>query len=203
MIAYASRTGTRRNLRKLRENSWRIMVSARGALRTEGFPYALDNGAWTAFQKKQQFDEGAFWKAVDALGHGSDFIVVPDIVGGGMASLDFSLSYLPKLRGIAPLLLAVQDGMTPSDVASIVNQHVGIFVGGSTEWKEQTMMTWGTIARERRAWLHCGRVNSERRIALCVAAGVNSIDGSSASRFAVTTDRLSRSMRQLDFFAPT
>lgn len=45
MIGYASRTGTRRNLDALRAAGWRLMVSARGALRTEGFPYALDNGA--------------------------------------------------------------------------------------------------------------------------------------------------------------
>ncbi len=56
MIAYASRTGTRRNLAALRDAGWRLMVSARGVLRTEGFPYGLDNGAWTAFQRDEPFD---------------------------------------------------------------------------------------------------------------------------------------------------
>ena len=44
------------------------MVSARGALRTEGFRYALDNGAWTSFQRGEPFDEAAFERAVARLG---------------------------------------------------------------------------------------------------------------------------------------
>lgn len=49
MIAYASRTGTRRNLAAIREAGWRLLVSAASCLRNEGFPYALDNGAWSAY----------------------------------------------------------------------------------------------------------------------------------------------------------
>lgn len=85
MIAYASRTGTRRNLDALRRAGWRLMVSARGALRTEGFRYALDNGAWTSFQLGEAFDEAAFERAVARLGTDADWIVVRDIVMGGMA----------------------------------------------------------------------------------------------------------------------
>jgi hypothetical protein len=40
IIPYASRTGTRRNLDALRERGWRLLVSASGVLRTEGFRYA-------------------------------------------------------------------------------------------------------------------------------------------------------------------
>jgi hypothetical protein len=40
MIAYASRTGTKRNLEAMRQNGWRLLVSAKGVLRTEGFKYA-------------------------------------------------------------------------------------------------------------------------------------------------------------------
>jgi len=90
VIAYFSRTGTRRALSAFRAMKARLMVSARGTLRTEGFRYALDNGAWTAFR---EFTEGkratpepclqSFRKAVDKLGAGADFIIVPDIVMGG------------------------------------------------------------------------------------------------------------------------
>lgn len=52
------------------------MVSARGVLRTEGFPYALDNGAWTAFQKGEPFDGAAFERAVKLLGADADWIVL-------------------------------------------------------------------------------------------------------------------------------
>lgn len=70
MIPYASRTGTRRNLALLRAAGWRLFVSAKGVLRTEGFPYALDNGAWSAFTQGEDFDVEAFEKAFDLLGAG-------------------------------------------------------------------------------------------------------------------------------------
>src|SRR3546814_16539672 len=50
VIAYASRTGTRRNLDALRDTGWRLMLSAHGVLRTEALPYALAPGSRTSFQ---------------------------------------------------------------------------------------------------------------------------------------------------------
>ena len=64
MIAYASRTGTGRNLLALRSASWRLLVSAKRTLRTEGMRYALDNGAWSAHQAGEPFDSRAFEQAV-------------------------------------------------------------------------------------------------------------------------------------------
>lgn len=124
MIAYASRTGTRRNLDALRRAGWRLMVSARGALRTEGFRYALDNGAWTSFQRGEPFDEAAFERAIARLGADADWIVVPDIVMGGMASLKFSRSWLARLRNRRALakarfMVAVQNGIMPAHVRDL------------------------------------------------------------------------------------
>jgi len=196
VIAYASRTGTRRNLAALRQAGWRLMVSAKGCLRSEGFSYALDNGAWSAHQKGEPFDEAAFVTAVELLGRDADFIIVPDIVAGGARSLEFSLTWLPRLEGIAPLLLAVQDGMMAAEIEPLVGDHLGLFVGGTTQWKERSLPEWGCVAHRSGAWLHVGRVNSARRIALCAAAGADSFDGSSVSRFAVTIGVLDRARRQ-------
>jgi hypothetical protein len=199
VIAYASRTGTRRNLKALREAGWRIMVSAKGVLRTEGFPYCLDNGAWWAFVNGQPFDEVAFLRAYEMLAAGADFVVLPDVVAGGLPSLDFSLSWRERLgKPVCPQLLAVQDGMEPHDVTAIVGPHLGIFVGGSTEWKEARVSDWGELARKVSAYMHVGRANSARRIALCAAAGADSFDGSSASRYAVTLPKLDLARRQLE-----
>jgi hypothetical protein len=198
MFAYASRTGTRRNLEALRKAGWGIMVSAKGVLRTEGFAhYSLDNGAWWAFANKQPFDEAAFLKAY-VLASSADFVVLPDIVAGGLRSLDFSLAWRDRLDRVCPQLLAVQDGMEAGDVSQFVGPELGIFVGGTTDWKEQTMAAWGRLARECGAYLHVGRVNSIRRIALCRAAGADSIDGSSVSRYAVTLPKLENARQQLD-----
>lgn len=197
MTAYASRTGTRRNLAALRGAGWRLLVSARGVLRHEGFPYAIDNGAWTAFQKGEPFDVPAFERAVEWGGAEADWMIVPDIVAGGLDSLRYSMEWVPRLSGVCPLLLAVQDGMTPNDVRAVVGPELGIAVGGSTEWKERTVTAWGALARASGAYLHVLRVNTCRRIDLCRDAGADSFDGSSVSRFVRTLPLLDGARRQL------
>lgn len=201
MIAYASRTGTRRNLAALRAAGWRLMVSARGVLRTEGVRYALDNGAWTAHQRREPFDVPAFEVALDRLGDGADFVVAPDIVAGGLKSLDFSVSWMDRLAPYTKVLIPVQDGMTPSDVAGIVSPSVGLFLGGSTEWKLATMLSWGERCCRWGVLFHVGRVNSSRRISMCAAASADSFDGSSVSRYAVTLNRLNNARMQPDLLA--
>lgn len=191
-MAYASRTGTARNLAALRECGWGLMVSATGALRTEGFgTYALDNGAWTAHQKGQPFDAGAFRRAVDLLGAGAEFVVAPDIVCGGLESLRLSEAWLPLLaQSGRRRLVPVQNGMIPADVRGLLGPQIGIFVGGDTAWKEATLPVWGDLARATGCYLHVGRVNSARRIRLCQLASADSFDGTSVTRFASTIGRL-------------
>lgn len=191
--AYASRTGTKINLDALRAAGWRLMLSATGVWRTEGFPYALDNGAWTAFQAGTPFDAGRFMGLLERFGAGADFVVVPDIVRGGHESLRLSLRWLDRLWWVrCPRLIAVQDGVTPADLDWLLSAEVGIFVGGTDTWKEQTMRAWATAARERGAICHVGRVNTQRRLLKCLAAEVDSFDGSSVSRFAVHLPLLER-----------
>jgi len=200
--AYASRTGTRRNLAAMRAVDWRLILSPAGVLRTEGMKFSLDNGAWSCFQQGRAFDDRAFMLAVEKVGEEADWIVLPDIVMGGKRSLDLSLAWLERLRGLpTPVLIAVQNGVHPDDVRSFLSPSVGIFVGGDTGWKEGTAIEWGTVARKRNCYLHVGRVNSARRIAICAAAGANSYDGSSASRFACTVPQLDKATRQPDLFA--
>lgn len=182
---YASRTGTKSTLAKMREMGWSILVSAAGVLRTEGFDvWSLDNGAWSAFQQGKPFDEDAFSRAIDKVGEGAQWVVLPDIVAGGMASLDLSLKWLDRLKGFPErLLIAVQDGMTPDDVRQYLGPMVGIFLGGSTEWKLATMNAWGQLARRRNCYFHVGRVNSLKRINACAQAGADSFDGTSIIAF--------------------
>ncbi len=198
MQAYASRTGTRRNLASLREAGWGLLLSPAGCLRTEGFSrIVLDNGAWSAYQQGRPFDAAAFEHAVERFAGHVDWIVVPDIVCGGLCSLRFSESWLPALsRYGTQLLIPVQNGVVPRDVAPLLGPACGLFVGGDSSWKEQTLPLWGELAFERRCHLHVGRVNTARRIHLCALAGAHSFDGTSASRYSCTLGRLDAARRQ-------
>lgn len=200
MLAYASRTGTRRNLAVLRRAGWRLLVSASACLRTEGFRYALDNGAWSAFQQGRPFDATRFLVALKTLGGAADWTVIPDIVAGGYTSLALSRDWLPQVLAWCPYaLLAVQDGLTPDDVVPYLGERVGLFVGGSTVWKWQTVSLWGHVAREVGCWLHVGRVNTAQAIARCAMAGATSFDGTSVSRYACTLPPLDKARKQLAF----
>ena len=202
MTPYASRTGTRTTLAALKAAGWGLLVSATGVQSREGFDvWCLDNGAWTAHQKGTEWNADLFVKLCHKLGDGAQFVVVPDIVGGGLDSLQLSLSWLPRLDHVAQRrLIAVQDGMVPNDVRQYLNKRVGIFVGGSTEWKLETLRSWGCLARETGAYLHVGRVNSQRRIALCQDAGADSFDGTSVTCFPKTLKTLDVAVRQQCLF---
>lgn len=210
MICYASRTGTRRNVRLLAEAGWGWMVGPldMGGPILAGMRWALDNGAWPAFSQGVEWDEAAFLRALDRYGPGADFVVVPDVVADREASLARTREWLPRLLaradlGNARLLVAVQDGMTFADIEPfLTDPRVGLFIGGSTEWKEAAIIPWGCWAKAHGLYVHCGRVNTARRMALCAAGGIDSIDGTSATKFAKTLPLLSRASKQRDLFAP-
>ena len=157
----------------------------------------VDNGAWGCFQRKVPWREDRFVSLVERHLDNAAFVVAPDIVCGGKASLDLSLAWVPALlaRNLR-VVIPVQNGMTPGDLAPHLGQRVGLFVGGDTEWKESTLPLWGELKTRTGCWLHVGRVNTARRIRLCAMSGVDSIDGTSASRFAKTVAPLDAALRQ-------
>lgn len=191
---YASRTGTKTTLANMRNMNWSILISAAGVLNTQGFEnWALDNGAWSAFQQQTPFDEDAFSRAIDKVGEGCDWYVLPDIVAGGMASLELSLKWLDRLRDLPErALIAVQDGITVEDVRDYLGPMVGLFIGGSTAWKLATLDAWGALARRKGCYLHVGRVNSLKRINACAQIGANSFDGTSIISFPDSITMLTR-----------
>jgi len=203
VICYASRTGTRRNLAALRARGWRLLVSRAGVWRTEGFPnYALDNGAWADFQAKRAFDEDAFERLIERLGAKADWIVLPDIVAGGLPSLELSYRWMNRCLSICSrVLIAVQDGMEEHHIAPLVGPSVGVFLGGSTEWKLATMGLWGRFCQRLGVYYHVARVNTARRMRQAIAAAAHSVDGSSATRYAVTLPKLDHWSRQADLLA--
>jgi len=204
MIPYASNTGTLRNLDQLRRHGWHVLLTPRDHRLPPEMPYAIDNGAWSAYLQQKPFDSEGFMRLVEAHGERADFVVIPDKVCEGMRSLDYSLLWLEQLRHLPRLLLAVQDGMSAADVGAVLRREpgLGIFLGGSTEWKLRTMYGWGMVAHAIGCWYHIGRVNTKRRIKLCAEAGATSIDGTSASMFSVTVPMLDAARRQPSLLTP-
>lgn len=203
-ILYASRTGTRRNLAEMAAHGYRLLATPNQQYGEPMPPWAfgLDNGAWTAHTQGLDFDENAYRRAVDLLGPMADWVVAPDIVCGGLDSLALSVEWLPELlaggRIRGPVLVPVQDGMSVADVEAVIplGRRVGLFVGGSTDWKEQTMSTWAALAREAGAWCHVGRVNTVRRLVMVTTAGADSCDGTSVTKYAVNAPRLAHAAAQ-------
>lgn len=199
---FASKTTTRRNRDALIAAGWGVMISPTGCgLDTDGFSrVALDNGAWTFFQKGLPFDETLFRKTLEHVGHRVDWCVAPDIVCGGDESLALSMRWLPRcLDECQQVLIAVQNGMEPHQFEHIVGPRIGVFVGGDTRWKEDTMADWGGLGLRTGCTVHVGRVNTMRRIALCNAARVSSFDGTSASKYNVTLPKLDNARKQSAF----
>lgn len=212
MIGYASHTGTRRNVAGLKAAGWRVLLTPGGDTYCLGLAHACDNGAWPAYQQHlktgapNRLDLPAFERLIERRGATADFIVAPDIVAEGEASLALSAEWVPVLLALYPqtlILIAVQDGHEqPEPLAQICQLvrrgagRVGLFVGGSTDWKLRTLPIWAEVKRQLRCYLHIARVNTARRIALCAAAEADSFDGTSASRFAKSLPMLEQAARQ-------
>lgn len=199
MHAYASNTGTRRNLRALREHGWRVLVTPKNPRVPDDLPFAIDNGAWP-----DGYDENAFGALVERIGCAADFVVAPDIVAGGMESLALSVSWMPRLRHFRLILLPLQDGMDAAEVGKVLRErrNVGLFLGGSTEYKLKAMYSWGMVAASWNRYYHVGRVNTMRRIRLCAEAGASSFDGTSATMYSCNVPMLTAARNQPSLLTP-
>ena len=137
-------------------------------------PYALDNGAFSAWLNKREWDEQAFIDLLDRTrGHIRPlWVAVPDVVADAEATKARWPEWSQRIRKITnvPLAFVVQDGMTVADLPEDADV---IFVGGSTEWKWRNLKMW-TAAHPR---VHVGRVNSERLLWMAHGAGAESCDG--------------------------
>lgn len=175
---------------------------ARGEMPPRRTSWFYDNGAFGDWRAGRPFDFLQFWRDMrsirlwqDEVGISSaskfirngerltapDFVVLPDLVAGGLASLDFSAEYYDEARDSgAPLYLAVQDGMTVEAVERFAEEFRidGLFVGGSLAWKLETAAAWVELARRRGLKVHVGRVGTVERVQRMKALGVDSIDSS-------------------------
>ena len=137
-------------------------------------PYALDNDAFSAWDKGTAWDEDAYFKFLEwAAGQEYQplWAAIPDVVTDPDATFRNWEKYAPRVEQYGwPLAFVAQDGMTPDDVpasASIV------FIGGSYKWKWRTAPEFAASCPR----VHVGRVNTLWRLRRCDELGIESVDG--------------------------
>jgi len=148
--------------------------------------YFLDNGAFGCWLRKEPFNPVPFLSLVEKSLKASkkaDFLVLPDLIGKGKESLEFSALWAERLDGIEiPFALALQDGMEEVEVEEFVRVYgvKVLFVGGTTEWKWRTAEKWVKLAERLGIKCHVGRVPSAKRVYQARIVGAHSIDTTAA-----------------------
>jgi len=147
------------------------------------FPYSLDNGAYSCWDKKHNQWSEVAWRDMELLWYGlldwartnnqkPIWAIVPDVVGQCAATIERYARYAPQMADFT-LAVAVQDGMTPQDVRGLNPIPSVICVGGTTDWKRDTWKIWASEFPR----VHVLRVNSPTWIYELDAAGIESCDG--------------------------
>jgi hypothetical protein len=149
-------------------------IYAPGGFKTPWPEYALDNGAYADFTKGKPFRADAFRKlcaSAAAADHPPRWVAVPDVVTDREATLERYREWFAELQAFGwPLAFVAQDGMTAADVPGSASV---VFVGGSTEWKQDTAVYWC----QHFPRVHIGRVNGEKDLWRYHRAGAESCDG--------------------------
>lgn len=143
----------------------------------DGVLWAADTGCYSQGDK---FDPIRYFHWLEARAYASDrclFATAPDVVGDATATWVRSLWALPKIRSLGfKAALVAQDGIEDTKIEW--DAFDALFIGGTTEWKLSSVVeTLIVIAKNRKKWVHMGRVNSERRYRMARLSGCDSVDG--------------------------
>ena len=149
------------------------------------FRHIIDNGAYHSYINNKPYDINPFLKLLDVdRGREPDFVVIPDIVAGGLKSLEYSIQSIDKIPKKFKRYLVVQDGIQPYHIADcfIAKEIDGFFVGGTKEWKLRNYELWCNVARSYRLPCHIGRFGNYEKLLMAYKAGADSVDSSNFSQ---------------------
>ena len=154
------------------------------------FPYALDNGAFSCWDMKNNTFDTSKWAELEkdwkrlliwsqCQNYQPRWAVVPDVIGNREQTILQWEKYARIVESCKiPLAVAVQDGMTVEDVRSLYPKPHVIAIGGTTEWKWETVEMWAKSFKR----VHVLRCNSPTRLYELEALGVESCDGTGWNR---------------------
>lgn len=185
MIFITGETRAHEFVKIIQENGWGRMVTTRRIKPYPGEPYAIDNGAYSCFTNKKPWKEADFLKlvkVVEGIGPGPYMAITPDIVAGGLKSLQMSNEWIerPELQNNFPWYLAVQNGMRHEWIEDAITKYpyAGIFVGGDNRFKRNTSTEWIALGHKYGLKVHIGRVGTPRKIRWANDIGADSCDSS-------------------------
>ncbi len=152
----------------------------------QGVLWAADNGLFAGPDKPvRPFGECEFARFKTLLERagwdldGCLFAVVPDAPFNAQGTLERWAEWYPRFRAElpagVPLAFVAADGMTVDDVPW--DELDVLFLGGSDAFKEGAAIELCAEARRRGKWVHMGRVNSRRRMAIAWRFRCDSADG--------------------------
>jgi len=144
--------------------------------------WGFDNGAYGAWLRGEKFPEAAFLRRLDRAHQTAlepYLAVCPDIVAGGLRSLEFSLSWRMsrKLPSTWPWYLAIQDGMTHEAVEQAGRLFDGLFLGGTDGFKLRAY-SWKKLADQHGLKFHYGRAGTRTKLQHAYEIRANSLDSS-------------------------
>jgi len=189
MRLFAVNVGRLDHLEFMRKNGMGRLISAGPWWKNpvDGIPWALDNGAYGAWIRDEEFPEVWFLKTLKKVPKDKPPVmaVCPDKVAAGDESLEFSIAWRRRLEdlgyGWMPWYLAVQDGMDDGAVERELRtgRWSGVFVGGTMEWKHATAEAWVKMAHGLGLPCHIGRVAQLRDLLWAERIGADSVDSTS------------------------
>lgn len=153
-------------------------------------PYAMDNGAFTCWNQKENTFDWKKWKPLeddwrrlllwaDCSGQEPMWAIVPDVPGQKDPTLEQWSKHAKIVHGFGwPAALAVQDGMTKADVHALDPVPDVIAVGGTTEWKWDKVAYWARFFPR----VHVLRCNRPGKLEWLEEIGIESCDGTGWNR---------------------
>ena len=177
MIIIVARNETHHAVKICQQHGWGRMYITRTPNPYPGEPWAWDNGAYQAHLRGRELNITE-WKRRTQLAADKPppyLAVLPDIVAGGQRSLELSYRHIQDLPRNWPKYIAVQDGIEPDDITPLLPYISGIFLGGTTAYK-QTAAAWAHYAHNNSKRFHYARASTRRKLQDAIQCGADSID---------------------------
>ena len=179
-MVYLGNTGKLSFLMEMSRLNWGVVMVNDMTRGVRELPFILDNGAFIAWNNGTKWSETLFLESVDKVlkyGKKPDFIILPDIVGGGTKSLELSISWIDKLPREWNKALASQDGQPPNDIINAMAENgVDVWFMGGTNAHKLHAKEFCEAAHRLGKKFHFARCSTLERLCYAVEIGVDSLD---------------------------